>query len=228
MDDAMSQLADIFLQPARVFAEQRERPTFVVPLLIFTALTVAFTLAYFMRVDPAWYADHMLDNTGRELSAQDMAQMKAAMPGARVMGWIGAVTSAIAVVLVTLITALYVWIAGKVTGTPLGYRHGLSLSAWSSMPMVLGLLVALAGALMMSPQTAIESLMLTNVDPLLVDLPAEHRWNRLAQGFNLLTLWAVWLFALGWRAWTRSSWLQAWVVALIPTLVVFGVIALIP
>lgn len=224
----MSQLVDIFLQPARVFDAQRERPTFLLPLLVVAVLTAVFTLAYFLRVDPDWYSAHMLDAAGGELSAKEMAQMKSAMPGARAMGWIGAVTSTIAVVLATAITALYVWIAAKVTGQPLTYRHGLSLASWANMPLVLGLLVALAGALTMSPQTAFESLMLTNVDPLLVDLPADHRWNRLAQGFNLLTLWAVWLFALGWRIWTRSSWLQALAVALLPTVVIFGVIALLP
>lgn len=224
----MSKLVDIFLQPGRVFEAERERPTFVVPLATVALLTVAFTLAYFLRVDPAWYADNMLANLGRELTAQETAAFKAGMPSTQTQAVLGAVMGALAVVAANALVALYVWIAAKVTGRTLGFRHGMSLSAWSGMPMVLGLLVALAGALTMSPQTALESLMLTNVDPLLVDLPADHRWNRLAQGFNLLTLWALVLFALGWRTWTRSSWVQAIVVALLPTLVVFGVIALIP
>ncbi len=224
----MSKLVDIFLQPARVFEAERERPTFLVPLLIVAAVTAAFTLAYFMRVDPSWYAEHALASMGREFTAQEEAAMRANMPGAQVQGYIGAVAAVIAIFAMTAIMALYVWIAAKVTGRALGFRHGMSLSAWSMMPVLLGTLVALVGALTMSPQTAIESLMLTNVDPLLVDLPADHRWNRLAQGFNLLTFWSVWLFALGWRTWTRSSWLQAIVVALLPTLLIFGVIALIP
>lgn len=224
----MSKLVDIFLQPGRVFEAERDRPTFLVPLGIVVLLTAVFTLAYFMRVDPAWYGEHMLANMGRELSAQEAAAVKANMPGARTQGVIGAVMGAIAVAAANAIVALYVWLAAKVTGRPLGFRHGMSLSAWSGMPMALGLLVALVGAFTMPPQTAIESLMLTNIDPLLVDLPADHRWNRLAQGFNLLTLWALYLFALGWRTWTRSSWPQAILVAVLPTLVVFGVIALIP
>ncbi|MFZ5656758.1 MAG: YIP1 family protein [Pseudomonadota bacterium] len=224
----MSKLVDLFLQPARVFEAERERPTFLVPLAIVVLLTAAFTLAYFMRVDPAWYNEHVLASLGRELSATEAAQVKASMPGPRTQGVIAAVMGAVAVVVASVLVALYVWLAAKVTGRALGFRHGMSLSTWSGLPMALGLLVALAGALTMAPQTALESLMLTNVDPLLVDLPADHRWNRLAQGFNLLTLWTLWLFALGWKTWTRSSWGQAIVVALLPTLLVFGVIALIP
>lgn len=224
----MSTLVDIFLQPGKAFADLRERPTFMVPFLLLAGLSVAMTLAYFMRVDPSWYADHMFDASGANVSAADIEKAKAAMPGAQVMGAIGAVSGVIMVAIMLALTGLYLWIAAKVTGRPLGYRHGLSLAAWASMPGVLGLLVALIGALTMSPQTPIESLMLTHVDPLLVELPADHRWNRLAQAMDLLGLWSLFLTALGWRVWTRSSWLQAVVVALIPTVLVYGLIALLP
>jgi hypothetical protein len=224
----MAQLVDIFLQPGAVFAQQRERPTFLVPWLIVAALTVAFTLAYFLRVDPDWHVEAMFAASNADMTAAEIAQAKAVMPAAKTMGWIGAATATLALAVAALLTALYVFIAAKITGHALTYRHGLSLSAWSSMPVALGLIVALVGALTMSAQTSIESLMLTNVDPLLVDLSADHRWNKLAQGFSLLTPWTVGLMALGWRAWTRSSWLQAIVIALIPTAVVYGVIALLP
>lgn len=224
----MAPLVDIFLQPGAVFAQQRERPTFLMPWLIVAALTVAFTLAYFMRVDPAWHLEAMFAASNADMTNAEIAQAKAVMPGAETMGWIGAITASLALAVVALLTALYVFVAAKLTGHALSYRHGLSLSAWSSMPVALGGVVALVGALTMSPQTSIESLMLTNVDPLLVELPADHRWKKLATGFSLLTPWAVGLMALGWRIWTRSSWLQAVVVALIPTVLVYGVIALLP
>ena len=77
----MSKLVDIFLQPARVFESERDRPTFLVPLLLIAALTATFTLAYFMRVDPAWYGEHMLANMGRELSAQEETAIRANSAG---------------------------------------------------------------------------------------------------------------------------------------------------
>ena len=224
----MSQLVDIFLQPSKVFAAERERPTFLVPALLLAALTVAFTLAYFFRVDPGWYADHMFDASGGNMSAKQMAQAKASMPSPKVMGVFGAVGGVVTVALMLAISALYYWIASKITGRGLGYRHGLSLAVWSAMPAVLGSVIALIGALTMDPQTGIESLMLTHVDPLLVQLPADARWNRLAQSADLLSIWTVFLSALGWRIFARSSWAQALVVALLPLVVVYGVVALIP
>ena len=222
----MSHIVDIFLQPGRVFADQKERPTFLVPLLIVSAFAAAFTLAYFLSVDPTWYLDHALAASGQEMTAAEMEQARKFMPGTKVMGYIGAVSTVVVLGIVMALSALYFLVAGKLTGNAVGFKHGLSLSAWSSMPTVLGSLVGLIGVFTMAPQTPIESLMLLNLDPLLMELPRDNRWSGLAKGFSLLTFWSVFLCALGWRTWGRTSWLQAIVVALVPNLVIFGSMAL--
>lgn len=224
----MTQLVDIFLQPSKVFAAQRERPTFLVPALVLIALTMAFTLAYFFRVDPTWYADHMFDAANMQLTAKQMAQAKASMPSPHVTGVIGAVGGSVMLAIMFAVIGLYYWLASKITGRTLGYRHGLSLAAWSSMPAALGAIIALVGALTMSPQSAIESLMLTHVDPLFVHIAAGEHGHRLAQSVDLLSLWTIFLAALGWRVFTRSGWAQAILIAVIPYAVVYGVIALLP
>ena len=37
--------------------------------------------------------------------------------------------------------AIHYLLAGKITGQPVGFRHGMALVSWSSMPMLLGSLV---------------------------------------------------------------------------------------
>ncbi|MGY3266396.1 MULTISPECIES: YIP1 family protein [unclassified Lysobacter] len=223
----MAKLVDIFLQPSKVFAEERERPTFVVPYVVLAVLTVALTLAYFMRVDGNWFVDHMLDAKRATMTAKEIAQARKMMPGAHTMAMFSAVGGPIGLAVAFALIGLYYWIASKVTGAALNYKHGVSLAAWSSMPGVLGTLVALVGAFTMSPQTPIESLMLTHIDPLMVDTTGSH-WHRVAQGADLLSLWTLFLAALGWRTFTRASWTQALLVAVLPYLVVYGVMALIP
>ena len=223
----MAKLVDIFLQPSKVWAEERERPTFLVPALLLAVVAVALSLAYFTRVDAGWFVDHMLDAKRAEMTAKEIAQTKAVMPGARAMGILGAVSAPITVALVLAIIGLYYWLAAKVTGAGLRYKHGVSLVAWSGMPGLLGSIVGLVGALTMSPQTTLESLMLTHVDPLIVDTTGSH-WHRLATSADLLSLWSIFLAALGWRVFTRASWTQAIVVAVLPYLVVYGVMAVLP
>jgi hypothetical protein len=224
----MNKLVDIFLQPSKVFADERERPTFLVPAIVLAVLAVAFTLVYFNRVDPSWLADHMLDAKRGEMTAKELAKMKSMMPGARTMGMFSAVGGPIGIAVMFALMGLYYWLASKVTGAALRYRHGLSLTAWSSMPAVLGSVIALVGALTMVPQTSMESLMLTHVDPLFVNLPAGAPGSRLAKAADLLSLWTMFLGALGWRVFTRSGWGQAILVAVLPYLVIYGVMALLP
>ncbi len=222
----MSHIVDIFLQPGRVFVEQKERPTFLVPLLIVSAFAAAFMLAYFLSVDPAWYLDHAIAAGGQEMSAAQMEQARKFTSGAKVMGYIGAASTVVGTGIVMLLYALYFLGAGKITGNAVGFKHGLSLAAWSSMPAVLGSVVALVGVLTMTPQTPIESLALLNFDPLLVELPSDNRWSTLAKSFSLLTFWTVFLTALGWKTWGSTGWLQGIVIALLPNVLIYGAMAL--
>jgi hypothetical protein len=218
----MSHLINIFLEPGKVFAELKERPTFLVPILLTIVLTVVMTLMYFGKVDSDWFIDHSMAASGREMSAQDIANAKKMMPSAKVQGYFGAVIGPVFIVIVYLLMGLYYWLAGKITGTATSFKHGLSLTAWSSVPTLLGMVVTIIGVVMMTPQTALNSLMLTNLDPLLVQLPLDHAWSSFAKNFNLLTFWSIFLAAVGWRTWGRTSWTQAITVALIPSLLIYG------
>lgn len=218
----MSHLINIFVEPSKVFAEQKEKPTFLLPLALMMLLTAVMSFMYFNKVDSDWFTNHQMAMSGSEMSASEMEQAKAMMPSARVMGIIAAIFGPITIAIVTLIMGLYYMLAGKVTGTALSFKHALSLVAWPGVPAMLGMVVAIVGIIMMEPQTALESLMLTNVDPLVVQLPYDHAWSAFAKNFNLLSIWSVALVAIGWRTWGRTGWGQAIVVALIPTLLIFG------
>jgi hypothetical protein len=222
----MAHIIDIFLQPSKVFTEHEQKPGFVVPLAIVALLTAGVTLFYFLKVDPSWYVDHALLASGREMSPGDIENARRMMPGARTMGLVGAPMGVLMLCIVSAIYALYFMLAGKVTGVPVSFRHGMSLTSWSNMPVLLGLLVALVGVVSMSPQTGFESLMLTNFDPLFVQLPAGSPWASLARNFNLLNLWVTFLMAVGWHTWSKRGWAEAIVVASIPFFVVYGGMAL--
>jgi len=185
-------------------------------------LSVVMTLLYFNKVDPDWLTSHQLAMSGSEMTANEIEQAKKMMPSAPVMGIIGAVIGPIMIVLITMLMALYYMLAGKITGNVVPFKHAMSLVSWAGVPSNLALVIAIVGIVMMEPQTALESLMLTNVDPLIVQLPYDHAWSSFAKNFNLLSLWSVVLVAIGWRTWGRTGWGQAFVVALIPTLIIFG------
>lgn len=223
----MSHLLNIYLDPAKVFADLKDKPSFLLPLLVIIAVNVALVLAYHFSVDPNWYIEHMLAMSGKEMSAAEIEQAKQFMPGARVSGYIGAAVLPIVMPIMFALFSLYYLLAGKITGAGIGYKHCFALMCWASMPIVISSAVALVGVALMSPQTGLESLKLTNIDPLLVQLPFDHAWSSWAKNFDLLGLWSIFLLALGWKTFGRTGWTQAVIVAALPTVVIYGIWALI-
>ncbi|HEX5756771.1 MAG TPA: YIP1 family protein [Arenimonas sp.] len=223
----MSNLLNIYLDPSKVFADLKDKPSFWMPLLLVIAVNVLLMLAYHLSVDPDWFIDHALAMTGKEMSAAEVEQAKQFMPGARMSGYIGAGMMPVVMPIMFALFSLYYLLAGKITGAGIGFKHCFTLVCWSSMPVVLSTLVALVGVALMEPQTGIESLKLTNIDPLLVQLPFDHAFSSLAKNFDLLGLWGIFLLALGWKTFGRTGWTQAVIVAALPTVVIYGIWALI-
>ena len=221
----MSQLIDIFLEPGKVFAGLKEKPSFLVPALIVLLATTASAVLYFFNVDPEWFTNYQLQAAGQEMSAAELEQAKQFMPGARTMGYITLVTTPIVFAIIFSLAALYYMLAGKISGNPTSFRHGLALTAWSSMPMLLGAVISIIGIFTSSPQSSMESMQLLNVDPLFVQLPLDHDWLMLARSFSLLNFWVWFLAALGWKTWFRTGWGQALFVVLLPYVVIYGVMA---
>ena len=222
----LSQLIGIFIEPVKVWLEQKERPTFLVPALVVGLAATLSAMLYFFHVDPVWFADYQIQALGDEMSKAEIEQMQQFMPGARTLAWITAATTLLFLVIVYMLTAVYYLLAGKVAGHAVDFRHGLSLAAWSSMPMVLVSLLTVIGIYTSSPQTSYESLQMLSIDPLLVQLPMDHDWSRLAKSFSLINLWVWLLAALGWKTWFRTGWGAAVLVAVLPSVIIFGVMAL--
>jgi len=151
----MKHLLNIYLDPGKVFAELKEKPIWWLPLLILIVFNIVLMLCYFSSVDPDWFSERQWQQVeaqqiGRDFSAAQIEQMRRFLPSARTAGYIAAVTTPVFIVIVMLVSALYYWLAGKITGSAVSYKQGFTLAAWASMPGALGVLVALIGALVMS------------------------------------------------------------------------------
>lgn len=222
----MSHLINIFIEPGKTFESLKEKPTFALPLILLTVATAVSTLLYFLHVDPEWFSNFQLQAMAAEMSKAEVEQAKQFMPGASATGWISFASILIFVPVMYLIMAVYYLLAGKVTGNPTSFRHGLSLGAWASMPMLLAAIVAIVGVYTNSPQTPQSDLQMLNIDPLFVQLPLDHPWSTLAKMFSLLNFWVWFLAALGWKTWYRTGWGQALFVVLLPSVVIYGAMAL--
>lgn len=222
----MSHLIGIFVEPGKTFAELKEKPSFMLPLILMAVLSVVMTLMYFGKVDSDWLFEQQMAASGETFTDQQLAERKAVMPSAKTIGYFGAPFAVLGIAIISCLMALYYMVAGKITGSKTSFRHGLSLTAWSGVPTLLGMFVGIIGIFSMTPQTSLESLMLTNLDPLLVQLPIDHAWSGFAKRFSLLTFWSIFLSAMGWRVWGKTSWTQAITVASLPSILIYSGMAL--
>jgi hypothetical protein len=222
----MKDLIDIFLQPGPVLERLRERPTWLLPAAVLVGLAGASVYLYFSQVDGAWFMEQSMLQSGEDISDAQLEAARKAAPTGAVLTWSATGGVVFSTFLMLLISGVYYLLAGKVTGLAVGFRQGLSLASWTSLPLALGSLVTLAGLPGMDPRTPLESLSYTTLDPLLMKLPADSAWKGLASSFSLLSIWTTGLAALGWKTWSRATgWTQAVVVAVLPSLLVYGFMA---
>jgi len=218
----LKDLIDIFLQPGPVLLRQYEKPNGWLPVILLSVVGTVFVYLYFSKVDPEFFMRTTLDRQGEELTKQQADAMAAAGGSSAMMLWPSTIGAALGSVLMMCALALYFLLAGKVTGLAVGFKQGLALAGFSSMPGILASLLGIYGTLSMTPQTFIDALSYTTFDPMLVQLAPESPWKSLAGSFSFLTLWSIGLAALGWKLWSRGGWGAAISIAALPYALIYG------
>ncbi|MEH6459328.1 YIP1 family protein [Chitinimonas sp. JJ19] len=220
------QLINVFTEPGKLFERLKEKPDVLLPMGLFILVSCLVIFFYFSRVDTDWMIMQTL-SANEDMKPADIAAAKEHMSG-NIMMISGLIGAALGIPVVYLIMAVYYMLAGKVLGCKdERFLAWLSFSLWSSMPQLLSGLVALVGIFGMSPETTLQSLNLTHLSPLLLDLPSSSRWYALATSVDLLSIWSMGLAAIGLRSWTGSSWTSAIIVAALPSVVIYGIWAVV-
>ena len=218
----LQDLTDIFLQPGPVLLRQYEKPSGWLPVVLLSVVGTLFVYLYFSKVDPEFFIRTTIERAGDELTQQRADAIAAAGGSSARFLWPNTIFRALFYVLMTCGLALYFLLAGKVTGLAVGFKQGLALAGWSSMPGILASLLGIYGTLSMTPQTFINALSYTTFDPMLVQLAPDSPWKSLAGSFSFLTLWSIGLAALGWKLWSRGGWGAAISIAALPFALIYG------
>lgn len=219
----------LLVEPRSAFISLRDRPNFWFPLLLFVLCTAAALVWYFSVVDFAWLADHIMSG---DSSADKMSQLqKTELVGAMsrdVMMWTSLTAVVVVIPMARLLEGTYYFLAGRATDVSQSFRHWLALACWSSLPMMLILLVSVV-SLVMHPngQVTQEQLNVLSLNELFVHVPPENRWYSLMSTVTVLHPWAWWLTSMGVRVWSGRSMAFSLVFSLLPWVVFYGGWALI-
>ena len=219
----MKDLIDIFLQPTPVLQRLQEKPTWLLPLALLCIVSMVGTFLYFSAVDAAWFLERSVLQSNPDISEAQLKAIRDSNTGNGFILWSATLSSGVVLLLILLAYGGYFWFAGKLTALTVSYKQGLALATWSSMPTLINSILIIVGAIGMDPQTPLESLSITTLDPLVIQLDADSPWKSFATSSTFLAFWTVWLGALGWKTWTGAErWTTPLVIAAAPSVGIFG------
>lgn len=211
--------------PASAYSELRERPRFWFPLLVLVLSTVALVYWYYSIVDIEWLKDAMFGNNPdiQNLPEEQRAASMAMMTRTTLL-WSSVIGSVLGLPLVFLVSALYLLIAAKVTKLPFGFKHWYAFSSWSSLPLLLGTVVA-AILLLLSDTTQISpsTMQALSINQLLLHRPMGSPGHSLFESLNIPGFLSYALMIIGIHTWSQRSWAFSASFILLPAVVIYGI-----
>lgn len=212
-------------QPGRFFQDLDARPTFWFPLLLSMAVTAVGLVAYYTRVDIAWFADQVLSSNAQMAQLTDVQREQAARYMTRnVLLYSSLLGGLVAVVGQSLLQALYLLVASKVTRVTRSYRHWLALTCWVGLPLVLsGVAGLVLLALQPGSQFPPDVMQPLSLNSLFFNRPMGHGAYSLLSALTLLHPVAWALAVVGLRQWSGRPLAYSAGVVLLPVVLVYGI-----
>ncbi|MBU2278427.1 MAG: YIP1 family protein [Gammaproteobacteria bacterium] len=219
-------LIDIYIAPSQAYAKIRGSGSNGLLLLGQLLLTALAFYLFYHGMSAEWLVEQQLLHAG-ELTPAELEQTRAVMAQtAAYTPIIAAVTGPIMVLLINAILAGYLNLVTKMSGD-FRYQDWFGFSVWSQMPLQLNtigliLLVLFAD----TPNLPLDTANYASLNQLFLQLPIGATFYTWAEAFNLFMLWQIAVMAVGLRQWCNFSMVKATVFAALPTIIIFGIWAL--
>lgn len=215
-------LSNIFTSPQAAFAAIKERPRPWLPLLVTIASICAVQFTYMQVVDLPWLIDSQLANSDLSVADRNQAVEAALQVPQFLYGFFAAVPSAIVILIVYALIALYYTGVSFASNDGVKFAQWFGLIAWASLPSVFGQIASLVNLAVVDarflPAQQLNPLSFSSL--LGIDPTGATVVESILLSLDITALWSTVLQILGYQAFTRSSVVKA-------TLVVLGPLALI-
>jgi len=219
-------LADIFTAPSQAYRNIRGsggNPLLLLGQLLLAAL--AFYLFY-QGMSAEWLVEQQLLHAG-ELTPAELETTRAVMAQtAPYTAIIAAVSGPLMLLLMTAILAGYLHLISKISGD-FRYQDWFGFSVWSQMPMQLNTIGLILLVLFSeTPNMPLATANYASLNQLLLQLPIGAPFYTWAETLNLFMFWQIAITAIGLKQWCNFGNGKATLLAALPTLLVFGIWAL--
>jgi Yip1-like protein len=196
---AVGRIPGAFFSPVRTFESIARRPTWLVPLLIWTILSVVTTAVLLPKIDYEQMTREALQRRGQTVPEDRMASIvERQKKFGSIFGWVGgAVTPAV----LSALVAVVIWGSFKVFGYDARFSQAFGATTHAYLPGVLKgafLLFLVARQETVNPQN-LGDLLSSNLG-FLVPADSSKVLHALLASFDVFALWVVVLLVIGFAA----------------------------
>jgi hypothetical protein len=194
----MGRIFGIFFSPGETFAQIAKSPTFLLPMLVVMAFTLATSQVVVRRIGLENLVQQQIQKSPRA-EQMSKAQMDAAVEmGVRigkVTTWLNPIFVAIGI---AIIAAVLLMMANFIFGGTATYKQMMAVTshAWVP-PAVIGGILGMAVVFMKDPSDIdVENLLVTNLG-VIISAETSKFLHRMAVSMDLLSFWQIYLLATG-------------------------------
>lgn len=194
-DSALGRLVGVFASPVRTFGAIARRPTWLFPLLLWTALSFLVGQLVVSRMD---LRKTIRDSAERRGQTMTEAQVETAVEQSQKVSWIFEAIPVVIPSLLSVIVAGALWMACQAFGWELKFRQSYGVTIHAFLPGIV-LSVALLAMLWnrdsIDPQ-AVGDMLPTNPG-VLVSAKSAKLTHSLLASLDLMSFWTMGLLVLG-------------------------------
>jgi hypothetical protein len=228
--NAMQACIDIFFSPQSAFTsiKQKKGWSWLPFLLVMVASSSVFAY-YFNVVDIDFYNEQSIEQ-GAAMTGLSYEELKEMSPPADASSSMLQTILSICFGLIfgNLIIALYYLLITKMTAkNELSFGDWFGFSWWVNLPLVLSYLASILVIFFASDsQIPMHSLQPTSINSLLLSLPISSPWHGFFEAITLFSIWTIALAFFGLKAWLNTETPKAIIIAIIPSVILYGAWAL--
>jgi hypothetical protein len=196
LPSALGRIVGAIVSPGETFASIARRPTWLVPLLLWTALSIGVTAVLMPKIDYERMTRQAMERRGQTVPEDRMASIvEQQKKFGAIFGW---VFGGAGPIVVSLVVAVAIWGSFKAFGWDTTFKQAYGVTTHAYLPGVLK--AAILGFLVtrqesVDPQ-ALGDLLRSNLG-FLVGRDSSKALHSLLGSIDVFSLWTVFLFVIG-------------------------------
>lgn len=225
----LNNAVNLFSSPGKAWEAIKSEGGAWFPVVVIIAMVGLVNFLYFQSVNMDWFIQQQVAIAGadstpaeKEAMTSQMASMGRGMFTAFAIGG-----SAIGIPLMYAIVAVLFIIISNIRNDNLTYGDCFSLVSWAGLVKVVSVLVALFIVSMdSSGELGQHHVTGLNLNLLFFQVEAGHPWYNWLTNFDLVSLWSAVLLGLGYHKFTNAPVTTSMIFGFLPTILYFGILAL--